>query len=585
MAGKDTDVVSQSRAEKRLERNTSTTLQYWKPADNRGDQQLPENVTIDCGWGRLFFAHTFTDKAKLVQAFRDEEKAARDIAFYVREPQVLLAEAPQELFLDPSHTYRLWFNNYRAKSSQPKAFLVRRIKKKFDTERIRQIYLRCGSVPASNEFLLKVRNSKKIIPLVAEEINSGKVLGVILGVDHVEVFNDPEQGGSFWGLAVEPQSPLPGIGEALIRYLCEYFIARGRNFLDLSVMHDNVQAIRLYEKLGFERVPVFSVKRKNPINEPLYTAYEETEGLNSYAMIIVSEAKKRGIRVKVVDRRKGYFSLTFGGRSVVCWESLSEYTTAVAMTICDDKALTRRILHEHELRVPIQRPAGDDEENEAFLSVHQKVVVKPVRGEQGAGVAVDLTGTEELHRAVQNAKKVCSDVLLEEMIDGVDLRMVVINFKLVAAAVRKPPVVVGDGQHTVRQLIEKQSRRRAAATGGESRIPLDSETKRCIQHGGYDLESILPVNESLQVRKTANLHTGGTIHDVTEEVHPTLIKAAETAARAINIPVTGLDFIVPDHREEQYVIIEANERPGLDNHQPQPTAERFIDMLFPETIA
>ena len=114
-------------------------------------------------------------------------------------------------------------------------------------------------------------------------------------------------------------------------------------------------------------------------------------------------------------------------------------------------------------------------------------------------------------------------------------------------------------------------------------MPMDDETKRCLRTAGYDIHSILPVGEKIDVRKTANLHTGGTIHDVTEQLHPGLSKAAVRAAQAINIPVTGLDLMVTDVSGPDYVIIEANERPGLANHEPQPTAERFIDLLFPQT--
>ncbi len=166
---------------------------------------------------------------------------------------------------------------------------------------------------------------------------------------------------------------------------------------------------------------------------------------------------------------------------------------------------------------------------------------------------------------------------------GDDLRIIVINEEVVAAAVRKPAQIIGNDSDSVQTLIEKQSRRRAAATGGESHIPLDRETERCVTEAGYTLDSVLPENERLVVRKTANLHTGGTIHDVTEKLHPTLRKAAVDAARAIDIPVTGLDFIVPAVNGPDYTIIEANERPGLANHEPQPTAERFIDLLFPQT--
>jgi GNAT-family acetyltransferase (TIGR03103 family) len=166
---------------------------------------------------------------------------------------------------------------------------------------------------------------------------------------------------------------------------------------------------------------------------------------------------------------------------------------------------------------------------------------------------------------------------------GEDLRIIVIDFEVVAAAVRRPPQVTGTGQHEIRDLIQAQSRRRRAATGGESSIPMDEETERCVRQAGYTLRDVLPEGEALTVRKTANLHTGGTIHDVTGELNPKLAADACAAARVLDIPVTGLDFIVPSVSEPEYVIIEANERPGLANHEPQPTAERFVDLLFPRT--
>src|SRR5690606_30431205 len=121
----------------------------------------------------------------------------------------------------------------------------------------------------------------------------------------------------------------------------------------------------------------------------------------------------------------------------------------------------------------------------------------------------------------------------------------VIGQAVIAAAVRRPPVVTGDGRHTVKALIEKLSRRRSAATGGESRIPLDAETERCVKSAGFALEDVPPPGTWVQVRKTANLHTGGTSHDVTAALHPTLAEAALQGARALQIPVVGFDFLVP----------------------------------------
>jgi GNAT-family acetyltransferase (TIGR03103 family) len=355
--------------------------------------------------------------------------------------------------------------------------------------------------------------------------------------------------------------------------------------MDLSVIHDNEQAIALYEKLGFFRVPMFTIKHKNVINEALFTEPHFDDGdLNPYARIIINEARRRGIGVEIIDAEGAFFRLTYGGRSYVCRESLTELTTAIAMSICDDKRVTRRIVKAANVRVPNQIYAVDDERMAAFLETHKSVVVKPARGEQGKGVSVNLTTMGDIKRAITAAHTMCNDVIVEEFVQGVDLRLVVIDYRVVAGAVRKPAQVLGTGRATIRELIESQSRRRAAATGGESTIPVDVETERCVAEAGYSLDDVLPTESQIFVRKTANLHTGGTIHDVTGILHPALIEAAVQAARAIDIPVTGIDFIVKSPTTPEYWFIEANERPGLANHEPQPTAERFIDLLFPQSM-
>jgi D-alanine-D-alanine ligase-like ATP-grasp enzyme len=112
---------------------------------------------------------------------------------------------------------------------------------------------------------------------------------------------------------------------------------------------------------------------------------------------------------------------------------------------------------------------------------------------------------------------------------------------------------------------------------------MDIETRRCLAEQVLNLDTVLEDGREIVVRKAANLHTGGTIHDVTARVHPKLVKAACRAAEAIDIPVVGIDFMVRSPEMEDYVFIEANERPGLANHEPQPTAEHFIDLLFPGT--
>lgn len=541
-------------------------------------------VALDCGWGRLLFAQTYPDAKSLAEALAEEGPERRDIAGWVREPHLVLAAAPQALFLDPSHTFRLELATYRTSRRRPRGFVVRWVTSQADADAVNRIYLAHRMVTVPPEFMFSHRDSRTIVYLVAEDEATGQVIGTVTGVDHARAFDDAERGASLWCLAVDPQAARPLVGETLVRRLAEYFQARGAQHLDLSVMAENRQAIELYDKLGFTRLPVFTVKRKNAINEKLFVGEPPESQLNPYARIIVDEARRRGIGVEVLDAEGGFFRLSYGGRSIACRESLSELTSAVAMSLCDDKAATRRAVARAGVKVPEAIECDTREHLVAFLARHGSVAVKPARGEQGRGVAVGLETIEEAMAAVERARAHCERVLVEQCVTGEDLRLIVIGYKLVAAAIRRPARVIGDGASTIRDLIERQSRRRGAATGGESKIPLDAETERCIAKAGYKLDDVLPSGKEINVRKAANLHTGGTIHDVTAEVHPSLVDAAVRAARALDVPVTGIDFMVRSPRQPDYWFIEANERPGLANHEPQPTAERFVDLLFPQSM-
>ena len=560
-------------------------MRAYKRPPRDGDAVQEASAVLDCGWGRLIFGHTFDSNTRLVETLRAERDNRRDIAMYIGEPHVVLSLAPQELFLDPSHTFRLYLDQYRPVHAGSPGFTVRKMHSLRDAEGVNYIYARRHMVTVDPTFMWRERASRRLVYLVAEDEASGQIIGTVTGVDHCGAFGDRERGSSLWALAVDPQTTHPGVGHALVVHLVEHFVARGHSFVDLSVLHDNAQAIRLYEKLGFSRVPVFCIKRKNSFNEPLFIAQQPDADLNPYAAIIVREARRRGIAVHVLDAEHAYFELSFGGRTIVCRESLSELTTAIAMSRCDDKRVTHRLLSEAGLRMPAQQAAGTPQDNRRFLEEHRHLVVKPARGEQGRGVSVDLTTQAEVEDAARRARNLCDDIVLEELVHGYDLRVIVIDYRVVAAAVRRPPEVTGTGEHSIAELIDKQSRRRAAATGGESRIPVDSETERCVGSAGYELGSVLESGKIVAVRKTANLHTGGTIHDVTDELHPALIEVCKRAAEVLDIPVVGLDLIVPSVREAAYSIIEANERPGLANHEPQPTAERFVDLLFPQTAS
>jgi GNAT-family acetyltransferase (TIGR03103 family) len=556
----------------------------WKEAPEHLVRDMKRDVVVDLAWGRLVLAQTFDEPRHIIDLLRAEEEGRRDIAMYVADPHVLVSHAPGELFIDPSLTYRLELHRYRSRRNPVAGVFVRKMSELADADEINRLYSARGMVTGDVDLMWANQRTPTFTYLVAQDERTGTIVGTVTGVDHVRAFDDPDNGASLWSLAVDPQCTIPGVGEALVRVLAERYIGRGRDHLDLSVLHDNDPAIRLYTKLGFQRVPVFAVKRKNPINEPLFVAGPaDSAALNPYAKIIADEARRRGILVEITDAESGELRLSHGGRRILTRESLSELTTAVAMSRCDDKQLTRRIFQRAGLSVPRGVAASSPEADAAFLAEVGEVVVKPVRGEQGRGITVGVSSPEALADAVDLARTHCPDVLIEECVDGDDLRIVVIGHEVVAAAVRRPATVYGTGRHTVAELIDAHSRRRSAATGGESRVPDDDTTVATVRAAGYGMDDVLPDGVALRVRRTANLHTGGTIHDVTATLHPALKEAAVAASRAIDIPVTGLDLIVPSSEESQYVLIEANERPGLANHEPQPTAARFVDLLFPAT--
>ena len=308
-----------SRADDAADHTEAITLALHDDSPQHLVDAMADDVVLELGWGRLIFGQTFADPEKLAVVLAAEGPGRRDICIYARESHVLIARAPNELFIDPSHTYRLRFGaDDTLRAEEPAGFTVRTLATTADADAINRVYVRCGMVPAPTtviwdnhlgvdaiEYLVAVRDDP--------DDGEGAVIGTVTGVDHERLFGDPEGGSSLWTLAVDPAAGLPGVGAALTRELATMFRDRGRAYLDLSVTHDNTAAIALYEKLGFARVPVLAVKRKNAINEPLFTPAPETvDDLNPYARIIADEAMRRGIRVEVLDAETGEMRLSHG---------------------------------------------------------------------------------------------------------------------------------------------------------------------------------------------------------------------------------------------------------------------------------
>jgi GNAT-family acetyltransferase (TIGR03103 family) len=306
------------------------------------------------------------------------------------------------------------------------------------------------------------------------------------------------------------------------------------------------------------------------------------ERCNRYTKVIVDAALAHGVEVDVLDPATGELLLRRAGREVTTYESLSELTSAVAFRRCDHKPTTRRVLAAAGCSLPAGRIATFDAEDEAFLAQHQDLVVKPARGEGGAGITVGVTERDALGVALAAARDVCAEVLLEQRVDGDDVRVIVIGGEVVAAAVRRPPTIVGDGRSTIAELVTALGRERAEATAGAAHLEADAATEECVRAAGRSTSDVLDAGVHLEVRRTANVHTGGTIEDCTARLHPGLGAAAIVVADAIGIPVSGVDLMVASLDRPEHRVIEVNEQPGLANHEPQPTASRFVELLFPE---
>lgn len=305
--------------------------------------------------------------------------------------------------------------------------------------------------------------------------------------------------------------------------------------------------------------------------------------MNIYADILVEEAEKRGIKAEIVDDELNLYRLHYKGKAILCKESLTECTSAIAFAICEDKHLTQRVLRQAGLSLPGQVLFQNVNQAMSCIKQWDSVVVKSLSGEQGKGVTVDVRNQQDLEMAIEEASKYDDQIIIEEYIEGHDIRIIVINDQFVAAIERKPATITGDGIHSIFERMKQRNEELLVSSKGESHIPLTKETKRVIEQQGFSWDDVLEDGITIPVRKTANYHTGGTIRDVTKFISPTIKEVAIKASRAISIPVVGLDFIMPDIKKDDYYIIEANERPGLANHEPQPTAQRFIDFLFPET--
>ena len=308
---------------------------------------------------------------------------------------------------------------------------------------------------------------------------------------------------------------------------------------------------------------------------------------------IVSAALDRGIPIRRLTQGS-LVQFGWGSKQKRIQAAETSFTSAIAESIAQDKELTKKLLHAAGVAVPFGRPV--DDEDDAWAAAQEiglPVVVKPQDGNQGKGISVNLTTEEQVRKAYQVAVSFFDDIMVEKYLPGHDWRFLVIGDKLIAAARRDPPLVVGDGTHTVRELVEivnSDPRRSDGHATSLTKIRFDEIAKARLAEQGYNADTIPPRGARVILRNNANLSTGGTATDVTDDVHPELAAAAVAAAQTVGLDIAGIDVVCDTiHKPLEAQgggIVEVNAAPGLRMHldpsfgKGRDVGKAIVEMMF-----
>jgi len=311
---------------------------------------------------------------------------------------------------------------------------------------------------------------------------------------------------------------------------------------------------------------------------------------------IVEEAESRGIPWLRLNKYS-LCQLGYGANQKRIQATVTSETSSIGVELACDKEDTKYLLEQAEVEVP----KGDIIKRERSLKdaceyVGYPLVIKPIDGNHGRGITVDIHTYEDALEAFRHAKNSSKSgsIIIEKFIIGVDYRLLVINNILVAAAKRTPAHVIGDGKLSVKNLIEEVNKDPRRGYGHEkvlTKITINDLTKNIIQDAGYTLESILKKGEILILKDTANLSTGGTAEDVTDIVHPANVVMAERISKVVDLDICGIDIISTDISKPLSAtggaVLEVNAGPGFRMHLapteglPRNVAAPVIDKLFP----
>lgn len=320
----------------------------------------------------------------------------------------------------------------------------------------------------------------------------------------------------------------------------------------------------------------------------------EDERLGPSTGSIVDEAIKRKIPYIRLNRHS-LVQLGYGVNQRRVQATIASTTSSIAVEIACDKEETKNLLESAE--IPVPRGAivyNEDDLKSVVEKIGYPIVTKPVNGNHGKGATTNIRNWEDAVAGLMAAKAYGRAVICERFITGRDFRVLVINYKFVAAALRTPAAVIGDGVHSIQQLIDIVNSDPRRGYGHEkvlTAIKVDGFTMDILAKKEYTLDTVLKDKEELWLKPTANLSTGGTATDVTDFVHPTNVFMAERIARIIGLNICGIDIMAEDLSvpitENGGAVLEVNAAPGFRMHLdpteglPRNVAEPVIDMLYP----
>jgi cyanophycin synthetase len=354
-------------------------------------------------------------------------------------------------------------------------------------------------------------------------------------------------------------------------------------------------------RLAFERAEQLCRAALDDTPFDLYGTLKELRDLDEDIRLgpstgaIVAAAVARGIPFRRLTQGS-LVQFGWGSKQKRIQAAETSHTSAIAESIAQDKELTKQLLHAAGVAVPFGRPVEDEDDAwAAAQEIGLPVVVKPQDGNQGKGISVNLSSEAQVRKAYQVAVSFFDDIMVEKYLPGHDWRLLVIGDKLIAAARRDPPLVVGDGTHTVRELVDivnSDPRRSDGHATSLTKIRFDEIAIARLAEQGYTADSIPERGVRVVLRNNANLSTGGTATDVTDDVHPELAAAAVAAAQTVGLDIAGIDVVcdtmLKPLEDQGGGIVEVNAAPGLRMHldpsfgKGRPVGEAIVGMMYPD---